>query len=59
MNMGQPAADLAEHDPLPANAVSQMVGYIQENGQHRIRPKDRLPVAQDGRTLSDGNSSCM
>ena len=30
MNIGQLAADLAEYDPLLANAVSRMVGYIQD-----------------------------
>ena len=30
MNIEQLAANLAEYDPLMANAVSQMVGYIQD-----------------------------
>ena len=44
MNVEQLTASIAQRDPLLANAVSQMVGYIQDKwAAIRIMPRDSMP----------------
>lgn len=44
MNIGQLAANLAEYEPLLANAVSQMVGYIQDKWSASYPTKEQTEV---------------
>lgn len=41
MEKGTLVTMLQKQNPVFAEAVSRMIDYIQENGQHLIRPKNR------------------